>query len=104
MKLHAADAAFLDGLNWVAGTCVMGKSGHQQGGRVVEVDHIEQGSNCGFPVYSCRPCLAYRLKLDRAAAADAGQAATYLPTLQRNAVTAATAATAEHAEAGRAAG
>lgn len=66
MTVHPDDQAFLDAQHWVPGSCAMGTLGHQADGRVVEIDHVEQGTLAGHPIYSCRGCLEYRLRLDRA--------------------------------------
>lgn len=52
-----ATTAFLDGLTWRPGTCQTGQ--HQA--QVAEVDHIEQGTLGGYPVYLCRRHAEQRL-------------------------------------------
>lgn len=81
MTVDPADQEFLDAQHWVIGTCAIGHPGHQAAGtRVVEIDHIEQGNLAGYPVYSCRRCLEYRLGLDRAWAEGEP---SYTPQLRR---------------------
>lgn len=75
------DKAFLDLQHWVAGACVICAPGRQPtDALVVEIDHIEQGTLTWAPVYACRSCMEYRLRLDRALADGDPD---YLPALRR---------------------